>query len=118
MNNNSIEIAIENNQEININVQEDNQSIDIDPQEQNNIDISIQGEINDISMSIAENSNMDFEMGDAHKTYNDYRKALNKPSINNVVLIDNKTSEDLGLQPAGSYANSKISNIEIDALFR
>lgn len=33
----------------------------------------------------------------------DYNKALNKPSINGVYLIGNKTSEDLGLQPAGDY---------------
>lgn len=30
----------------------------------------------------------------------DYKtNVFNKPSINNIVLIDNKTSEDLGLEP-------------------
>lgn len=33
----------------------------------------------------------------------DYNDALNKPSINGVTLVGNKTSEDLGLQPAGDY---------------
>lgn len=33
----------------------------------------------------------------------DYDKVLNKPSINDVALVGNKTSEELGLQPAGDY---------------
>lgn len=43
----------------------------------------------------------------------DYNQAQNKPSINNVALVGNKTSEDLGLQPAGDY----ITNDEADAKF-
>ena len=37
------------------------------------------------------------------ETMFDYNNVLNKPSINDVVLIGNKTSADLGLQPAGNY---------------
>lgn len=33
----------------------------------------------------------------------DYNSALNKPSVNGVALVGNKTSEELGLQPAGDY---------------
>lgn len=33
----------------------------------------------------------------------DYLKLSNKPSINNVILEDNKTLEDLGIQPKGNY---------------
>lgn len=33
----------------------------------------------------------------------DYREAQNKPSINGIELVDDKTSEELGLQPAGDY---------------
>ena len=36
----------------------------------------------------------------------DYNQAQNKPSINGVALVGNKTSEDLGLQPAGDYITS------------
>lgn len=43
----------------------------------------------------------------------DYNAAQNKPSINGVTLVGNKTSEDLGLQPAGDY----ITNDEADAKF-
>lgn len=43
----------------------------------------------------------------------DYNQAQNKPSINGVTLIGNKTTEDLGLQPAGDY----ITNDEADEKF-
>lgn len=43
----------------------------------------------------------------------DYNQAKNKPSINGVALVGNKTSEDLGLQPAGDY----ITNNEADEKF-
>ena len=43
----------------------------------------------------------------------DYNQAQNKPSINSVALVGNKTSEDLGLQPAGDY----ITNNEADEKF-
>ena len=43
----------------------------------------------------------------------DYNAAQNKPSVNGVALVGNKTSEDLGLQPAGDY----ITNDEADAKF-
>jgi hypothetical protein len=34
----------------------------------------------------------------------DYNKLENKPSINNVVLLGNKTLDELGVQPKGNYA--------------
>ena len=37
----------------------------------------------------------------------DYPDLTNLPSINNVTLLGNKTSSDLGLQPAGNYATSQ-----------
>ena len=42
----------------------------------------------------------------------DYSELENKPSINNVTLVGNKTSNDLGLQPAGDYAlRSEIPDV-------
>ena len=38
----------------------------------------------------------------------DYTQLLNKPSINNVELSGDKTSSDLGLQPAGSYLTVEV----------
>lgn len=45
---------------------------------------------------------------------NDYNNLTNKPSINNVELIGNKTSEDLGVQPAIDYEYIPMSDSEID----
>ena len=46
---------------------------------------------------------------------NDYKKLINKPSINNIILDGNKTIEELGLQPSGNYdtienVDSKLNN--------
>ena len=46
----------------------------------------------------------------------DYRWIKNKPQINGVELAGNKTSEDLGVQPAGEYADTPIINPEIDEI--
>ena len=46
----------------------------------------------------------------ANGTISDYEKAINKPKINNVELIKNKSFEDLGIQ--------EITNTELDAMFR
>ena len=51
-----------------------------------------------------------------------YNNASNKPSINGVELVGNKTTEDLGLQPKGDYANkdeipTKTSQLENDSSF-
>lgn len=37
----------------------------------------------------------------------DYTLLKNKPSINNVTLVDNVTLEELGVQPSGNYATEK-----------
>lgn len=52
----------------------------------------------------------------------DYKKLTNKPSIGGVTLEDNKTLEDLGIQPAGDYATegsipTKVSDLTNDSGF-
>lgn len=51
-------------------------------------------------------------------TEKNYNKFNNKPQINSIELVDNKTSEELGLQPVGNYADTRVTNLEIDALFK
>ena len=46
----------------------------------------------------------------------DYEDLRNKPSINEVTLSGNKSSEELGLQPIGDYPNHALTNEEIDAI--
>lgn len=50
-----------------------------------------------------ENATVETTSTGSTETMFDYNNVLNKPSINDVVLIGNKTSADLGLQPAGNY---------------
>lgn len=47
-------------------------------------------------------------------SYEDLKK---KPQINSVELLGNKSADDLNLQIKGDYANSRITNIEIEAIF-
>jgi len=75
----------------------------------------------------SENINIDVQDEDAFNTKfivlkgedgtTDYNDLYNKPSINNVELSGNKTSDDLNLQEKGNYANTRVTNIEIDNLF-
>lgn len=53
------------------------------------------------------------------ETVTDYPELSNKPKINDVELVDNKTAKDLGLQPSGDYAEkkdipTKVSQLEND----
>lgn len=46
----------------------------------------------------------------------DYEKLINKPQINNVELIKNKTLDQLGIQQKGDYPHESLSNAEIEEL--
>ena len=54
---------------------------------------------------------MIYTMGDVER---DYRWVKNKPQINGVELVGNKTSEDLGVQPAGEYPDAPLNKPDID----
>lgn len=46
----------------------------------------------------------------------DYEDAANKPQINGVELIENKTLEELGIQQTGDYPHQSLSNTDIEEL--
>lgn len=74
-------------------------------------DVLISGEnIKTINnQSILGEGNIDIQGGGGTGNYNDL---INKPKINNVELSGNKTSSQLGLQPAGNYAlKSEIPDV-------
>lgn len=54
-----------------------------------------------------------YTQGDVER---DYRWVRNKPKINGVELVGNKTSEDLGVQPTGEYADTPITRPEVDEI--
>ena len=70
-----------------------------------------------IDMEVKETDNIGFTI-ENNASNSNYNRLFNKPQINSVELIGNKSSSDLNLQPAGNYANTRITNIEIDNLFR
>ena len=43
-----------------------------------------------------------------------YNYLYNKPKINNVELIQNKTLDDLGIQEKGEYPSQSLSNSDIE----
>lgn len=63
---------------------------------------------------------------DGINKYKNYKELSNKPSINGIELIDNKSLDELGIQPAGNYStyeyvdgrfdtvNTEINNINIE----
>lgn len=70
---------------------------------------------------IDEEENMEFEVKSSDVIYSgstDYNKLKNKPQINNIELKDNRTLNELGIQPKGDYADSRITNTEIEYIFR
>lgn len=46
----------------------------------------------------------------------DYEKLQNKPQINNIELVKNKTLDELGIQEKGDYPNEVLTNTEIEDL--
>ena len=47
-----------------------------------------------------------------------YMDLTNKPSINGIVLIGNSSLNALGIQPAGNYPNSPLTDADLEELLR
>lgn len=64
---------------------------------------------------------LDISIGDSVEIINigtnNYNQLINKPRINDVELIGNKSLDNLGIQEKGNYANTRVTNLEIDSLF-
>lgn len=70
-----------------------------------------------VGLEILQNEEtIEFDTSNQQAGTNNYRKLIYKPSINNVTLIDNKTSQELGLQPEGDYPYESLSNTDIEEL--
>lgn len=92
-----------------------------------NKDFDITETQEDITLEI-DNSEMSFQFEHNEPSFEtpqigfDYNTSSNKPSINGVELVGDRTAEDLGLQPKGDYANKdeipiKTSQLENDSNF-
>ena len=49
---------------------------------------------------------------------NNYDNLKNKPQINNITLIGNKSLDDLDIQQKGDYPENKITNTELEEIFK
>lgn len=87
---------------------EDIKVIEVDDNE--NIDV-IEVDDNESINNIALNNLLKGEPGkDGEPGTTNYNEQENKPKINGVELVDNKTSEELGLQPKGDYAMKETTD--------
>lgn len=69
----------------------------------------------DLEIESIENE-IDLDTSNTIAGTNNYKRLINQPSINNVILVDNKTSSDLKLQPEGNYPDETLSNSDIEEL--
>lgn len=65
-----------------------------------------------IDVNIADTGSVDFTMDGQISGTTDYEKLINKPQINEVTLLGNKTADDLHLQEEMDY----LTNMEIEEL--
>ena len=63
-------------------------------------------------------SNLLQEFNNLPESIKSYLQLLNKPSINNVILENNKTLKELGIQPIGNYETRALTNLEIDEIIK
>ncbi len=81
------------------------------------INMTVENTNEDINFAIRDTGTISFEI-EKNNSDNDYEKLFNQPQINSITLLGNKTGDELNLQEKGDYANTRVTNIEIDALFR
>ena len=70
----------------------------------------------DVSLGTEETLNINLATEIKTVESGDYLGLSNKPQINSVVLIGNKSLDDLNIQVKGEYADRPLTNSEIEAL--
>ena len=74
-------------------------------------DIELVGEVEDENVLVGE-----IEFDSSSGGTSNYAYLTNKPKINNVELINNKTLEELGIQEKGEYPSESLTNSDIEQL--
>jgi hypothetical protein len=107
----NIEVEFQNGFDNDISIKEPEFNFD-----KSNTDISIDEPSSfNIDTEIEDNFNKDIFVNEI--VTSDYRKLNNKPSINNVELVDNVSLENLNIQERGNYADTRITNTELENIF-
>lgn len=115
---NEINAEIENKQELipEIDIEKE-QAVDL--QENQEVEAKVE-EQEEINTSIEQNNNrLDVELKvreTIEPSTNDYNRLVNKPQINSVELIGNKSLDELDIQVKGDYPDMPLSNNEIEEL--
>lgn len=115
---NEINAEIENKQELipEIDVEKE-QAVDL--QENQEVEAKVE-EQEEINTSVEQNNNkLDVELKvreTIEPSTNDYNRLVNKPQINSVELIGNKSLDELDIQVKGDYPDMPLSNNEIEEL--
>lgn len=106
--NNAIEISIGNTGNVNFNVDSENQDIGFVTTTNDDIDVNVGNENEEVSMEIQDNgSGFNFQLRETPMSTNNYERLVNKPSINEVELIGNKTLDDLGIVNDKTYFHNQ-----------
>jgi len=115
---NEINAEIENKQELipEIDIEKE-QAVDL--QENQEVEAKVE-EQEEINTSVEQNNNkLDVELKvreTIEPSTNDYNRLINKPQINSVELIGNKSLDELDIQVKGDYPDMPLSNNEIEEL--
>ena len=87
----------------------DNEELELDFSEEDELQLDFEDE-----------EELQLELNEDPKgmTEKNYENLINKPKINNIELLGNKTLNDLGIQEKGSYAEKRITNTELEEIFK
>lgn len=71
-------------------------------------------DILDISLDEDSTLNIDMETDTSTETERNYNNLYNKPSINNIELMGNRSLDDLDIQIKGNYPDEALTNQDIE----
>lgn len=100
------EIDIEKEQAVDL---QENQEVEAKVEEQEEINTSVEQNNNELNVELKVRETIE-------PSTNDYNRLVNKPQINSVELIGNKSLDELDIQVKGDYPDMPLSNNEIEEL--
>lgn len=100
------EIGIEKEQAVDL---QENQEVEAKVEEQEEINTSVEQNNNKLDVELKVRETIE-------PSTNDYNRLINKPQINSVELIGNKSLDELDIQVKGDYPDMPLSNNEIEEL--
>lgn len=75
-------------------------------------------DILDISLDEDSTLNIEMETDPSTETERNYNNLYNKPSINNIELMGNRSLDDLDIQIKGNYPDEALTNQDIENILK